>query len=135
MGGRGGSSGFTSNNTSALPKDSKEITIETYYRKNSMYGSHYGDSVYRATEESDGNIVFSYADPSFSNSRPNANTREVTFKITHGAVTSFNSGNTQFYGINWDNVKSVSGKTFDIKGYIKEKGFKWDAKEKKWIRE
>lgn len=131
MGGRGGSGGFSS---SALDPKAKTVTIETYYRRSGRFGSHYGDSVLEAKQTSDGNIVFSYADANFSNDRQKANTQDVTFEIKHGAVTHFNNGRTQFYGINWDKVKSVSGQTYDIKSYIKDKGFKWDRENKRWVR-
>lgn len=35
-------------------------------------------------------------------------------------------------GIDWDKVKSVSGKTFNIKDMLKHKGFKWNSSEKNW---
>jgi hypothetical protein len=47
MGGRGSKSGI---NSGALNKNAKEQVIETYYRKNSRYGSHYGQEVLGAKE-------------------------------------------------------------------------------------
>lgn len=132
MGGRGSSSNFQS--SGALQAKAPEITIETYYRKSGRAGSHYGDSVIKAVETSKGEIEFQNAQGEFDNSRPNANTVDVTFKIRHGAVTNFNNGSTKFYGINWDNVTSVSGQTYNIRQEIKEHGFKWDGKNKKWVK-
>jgi hypothetical protein len=134
MGGRGGTSGIRNISNSAINARAKEIEIETYYRRSGSYGSHYGDSVYEAKAGPDGEIVFDYARASFKDRSSRANTQEVTFKIRNGAVQHFNNGNTTFYGINWDNVKSVSGATYDFKNSIKEKGFHWDGKLKKWVR-
>lgn len=139
MGGRGGSSGLGKSGrgirSGALQKNAEVVTIETSYRRKSIAGSHYEDSVLKATETSDGKIVFSYADGYFKNDRPKANSHDVIFYIKHGAVIHFNNKRTKFYGINWDNVKSVSGQTFDIKSHLKEKGFHWDREKKMWIKE
>lgn len=133
-----GSSGFdkSGNKNSALIKNAKKMKVETYYRRKGMGGSYYGDIVVEAKEDprNPGHIEFSSARGDFSNNNPKANTQDVTFEITHGAVTHSNSGRTVFHGINWDKVKSVSGKTYDIKNYIKEKGFKWDGTKKMWVR-
>lgn len=131
MGGRGGASGFSN---SALDQEAEKITIETYYRRSGRFGAHYGDSVLNATQKSNGNIVFSYAIGDFSDDHPKANTQNVTFEIRHGAVTHFNNRKTVFYGINWDKVKTISGQTYDIKSQIKDKGFRWNKKSKKWVR-
>ena len=37
-------------------------------------------------------------------------------------------------GINWNNVKSVSGKTYDIKDNLKQLGFQWDRNSSKWVK-
>lgn len=132
MGGRGASSTFSKN--AALNPKAKEQVIETYYRRKGSFGAHYGDSVFEATTRPDGEISFDYATPHFKNRFEKANTQDVTFKIKHGAVQHFNSGHTEFYGINWDNVKSVSGQTFSIKDHIKDLGFRWSSKDKKWVK-
>lgn len=133
MGGRGGTSFFSAKNSVLDPK-AKEQVIETYYRRSGRAGSHYGDSVFEATVGPDGEISFDYATAHFKNRFDNSNTQDVTFKIKHGAVQHFNSGSTEFYGINWDNVKSVSGQTFSIKDHIKDLGFRWSGKDKKWVK-
>ena len=68
MGGRGSKSGI---NSGALNKTAKEQVIETYYRKNSRYGSHYGKEVLGAKEGKNGEITLStenarFFRPSFS---------------------------------------------------------------------
>lgn len=122
MGGRGGASGLSNKNAAALPKDAKEITIETYYRKSRRY---YGTSVLEARETSDGNISFAYAEADFVDGYSKANTQNVVFRIKHGAEKHNNT--IHFHGIDWDNVKSVSGKTYDIKSELSSMGFRWDG--------
>lgn len=35
-------------------------------------------------------------------------------------------------GVNWDNVKAVSGNAYNMRTFLKKKGFKWNSKEKRW---
>lgn len=53
----------------------------------------------------------------------------ITYKLNAGAE----DGDT--FGINWDKVKAVSGQTYGIRAELKERGFKWDGKTKKWRKE
>ena len=43
-------------------------------------------------------------------------------------------GESEQRGINWDNVKSVSGKTFRAKEDLKSRGFSWDRNSQKWVK-
>nr|DAG24023.1 MAG TPA: protein of unknown function DUF1858 [Caudoviricetes sp.] len=36
--------------------------------------------------------------------------------------------------MNWDKVKSISGKTFSLRQAAKEHGLSWDSKKKMWRR-
>lgn len=117
-----------------LTQEQKKTVIETYYRQSGRFGAHYGDSVMEAKAGKAGEISFDYADAKFKDKNDKSNTKEVTFEIAHGSVTHYNNGNTTFYGINWNNVKSVSGNTYQIRSELKEKGFRWDGKEKKWVK-
>lgn len=132
MGGRGGQSGFASRQS--LDPSAKKTVIETYYRQSGRFGAHYGDSVMEARAGKAGEISFDYADAKFKDKNDKSNTKKVTFEISHGSVTHYNNGNTTFYGINWNNVKSVVGNTYQIRSELKEKGFRWDGKEKKWVK-
>lgn len=132
MGGRGSSSGFSRKTNAVLDANAKEITIKTYYRKRGNFGAHYGDIVMEAVSHDDGKISFEKAYGDFD--KNGSNTTDVVFKIRHGSVTHFNNGQTTFYGINWENVKEVSGKTYDIKSELRNMGFKWDGIAKKWIK-
>lgn len=137
MGGRGGASGIGSRKSqSALDPRAKEQTITTYYRRNSIYGAHYGDDVFEAVERKNekGGIEIVKAYGTFDNSNPKANTRDVTYKIKHGIVSWHDSRGVESYGINWDKVSSVSGQTYNLRGTLKEKGFRWDGKTKSWVK-
>ena len=57
MGGRGGASGIGKKSQSALDPKAKEQTITTYYRRNSIYGAHYGDDVFEAVDPFSASIV------------------------------------------------------------------------------
>lgn len=41
---------------------------------------------------------------------------------------------TETKGVNWNNVKAVSGATFEIRPYLKQMGFKWNGSAKKWVK-
>lgn len=53
-------------------------------------------------------------------------TQYLTYKLKAGA----NDG--EVFGVNWNNVKSVSGQTYDLRSELKDRGFRWDGK--KWIK-
>ncbi len=132
VGGRG--AGFSKRSNSVIDQEAKEQTIETYYRRSGKYGTHYGDIVLQAVDRGDGNLEFRKAIGDFDDSRPNANTVDVTYTLKAGSVTHFNNGRTYTFGINWDNVRSVSGNTYDLRREMREKGFLWDQKKKSWYR-
>lgn len=41
---------------------------------------------------------------------------------------------TQVHGVNFDNVRSVSGYTYPLRPFLKSKGFKWGGSAKKWVK-
>lgn len=133
MGGRGGKSGFSSRGggrPSALDMKAPEQVIESYYRRS---GSYYGLEVISVKSESNGEIVLTNLKPEFEGgSYSKANTIPVTYKFKHGITDT--GKRKESYGINWDNVKAVSGATYSLRGWIKEKGFVWDRDNKRWIR-
>lgn len=67
--------------------------------------------------------------------RHKRNTTEARGKISHGFVNTANgSMSGRWVGINWNNVKTVSGKTYEVKNMLKDMGFKWDSENKNWKR-
>ena len=101
----------------------------TYYSSSSMGGSRFKDEVLEASADKDGNVTFSYANPTFN--RPSAKTNKtqtVEYSVKAGAV------NGETFGINWDKVNSISGQTYSLRSAAKEAGLKWDKTNKKWVR-
>lgn len=83
-----------------------------------------------ATADENRNVTFGYAEG--EHAEPTAKTNiihKVTYKLRAGAVDG------EVFGINWDDVKSVSGRTYDIRQVIKDTGlFKWDCQSKSWVK-
>lgn len=129
MGGRGGASGLTSR-SGVLNSKEKIREIETVYREARGYGSsYYKDTILEAIDNGNGEVSFIYATPEKREKTAKTNrTQYVTFRLKSGAV------NGDVFGVNWDNVKSVSGQTYDMKSDIKDRGFRWDGKAKKWVK-
>lgn len=127
MGGRGGSSGFSSSD--GVIQNAKPRTIESFYREGRMGlgGGYYKKQVLEAKTDGKGNVTFSYATPDTSN-QSSRRTTDLTYNLKAGAVDG------EVFGINWSNVKSVSGQTYGIKSAAKENGLKWDSKTKTWRR-
>lgn len=129
MGGRGSASGM-STKSGVIDSAAKIRTIETVYREARGYGgSYYKDTVLEAVDKGGGELEFRYATPESREKTAKTNrTQYVTYKLKAGAE------NGSVFGVNWDKVKSVSGQTYDMKSDIKDRGFKWDGKTKKWVR-
>lgn len=104
--------------------------IETIYREARGYSSSYfKDSVLEATTDGNGNVTFDYArGGQFKKEAKTNRTNYVTYEISAGAV------NGVPFGVNWDKVNSISGRTYDLKSYAKEAGLSWDGVKKMWVR-
>lgn len=128
MGGRGGASGLRA--SGVIDRRAPERTIETVYRESRGFSSsYYKDTVLEAIDGGNGELSFVYATPESREKTAKTNrTQYVTFKLRAGAE------NGEVFGVNWDNVKSVSGQTYDLRSEIKERGFKWDSQNKKWVK-
>lgn len=128
MGGRGGTSGLRA--SGVIDRRAPERIIETVYREaRGFSSSYYKDTVLEAIDEGNGELSFVYATPESREKTAKTNrTQYVTFKLRAGAE------NGEVFGVNWDNVKSVSGQTYDLRSEIKERGFKWDSQNKRWVR-
>lgn len=115
---------------SVIDRSAKTRTIETVYREARGYsGSHYKDTILEAVDRGNGSLEFVYATPESREKTAKTNrTQYVTYKLKAGAE------NGDVFGINWDNVKSVSGQTYDLRSEIKDRGFRWDGKNKRWVK-
>lgn len=96
-----------------------------------IIGSYYKNEVLQASaDDRTGELSFDYATPEKREKTSKTNkTQYLTYKLNAGAE----DGDT--FGINWDKVKAVSGQTYGIRAELKERGFKWDGKTKKWRKE
>lgn len=127
FGGHGGSSGM-SGGSGVIDRGAKERTIETIYREARGYSSgYYKSDILEATDAGNGELAFVYATPAERDKTAKSNrTQYLTYKLKAGAEDG------DVFGVNWNKVKSVSGQTYGLRTTLKDKGFKWDGKEKKW---
>ena len=80
-------------------------------------------------DNGNGELSFEYATPEKREKTAKTNKTEyLSYKLKAGAE------NGDVFGVNWDRVQSVSGQTYDLRSEIKDRGFKWDGKAKKWVR-
>ena len=128
MGGRGGASGISA--SGVIDRRAPYQTIETEYREaRGRSGSYYKDTILEAVDEGNGELSFIYAKPeSREKTSKYGRTQYLTYSLRAGAENGY------IFGVNWDNVKSISGQTYNLRQEIKDRGFSWDGKNKKWIK-
>lgn len=128
MGGRGGTSGISA--SGVIDRRAPERTIEAEYREaRGRSAAYYKDTILEAVDGGNGELSFVYATPESREKTSKTNrTQYLTYKLRAGAENGY------VFGVNWDNVKSVSGQTYDLRSEIKDRGFRWDGKTKKWIK-
>lgn len=114
---------------SALEKGVKAQTIEVVRSDETKYGA----GVLKATETGNGNVVFSRPSGGKVVGSSKAPTQTISYKIKHGAVIKSN-GETDFIGIDFGKVKTISGETNKLGKYLSGMGFKLDANSKMWTR-
>ncbi len=123
MGGRGGNSGIVAGGVSYASKDHTLINEEA---REVMWiaGTNHGDIVQAETDEH-GNLMLSNMPAKEYYPWSKRKTYAIT-TLKHG-ITNMNEKEkyigSQSVGINWDKVKSVSGRTYTHKEFIKSKGF------------
>ena len=93
----------------------------------------YADTIYKVTAGENGEIIFnkSYG-KQIGGSRNLPLTEHEDMKAYY--IVMKNENEPVQRGINWNNVKSVSGKVYDIKDDLKRRGFKWNGDTKRWER-
>lgn len=129
MGGRGASS---RRSTGVMRQNSKPVELEN--SKSYSGGGRWKHTILEAKATGGDTIDLSYATPK-SYEHPNRNTTVAKYELSHG-VWSSQTGDRSPHstGINWDNVKAVTGRTFDVQGYLKDKGFKWNRATRRYER-
>lgn len=85
--------------------------------------------VYQATSDGKGNITFNYAKPEKREETNHKYGEWFDVKQTYNVNSGYmiRGGTITYAGIDWNNVKSVSGKSYGIKDELKKRGFKWDG--------
>ena len=90
------------------------------------------DTLYQISAGKNGDISFSVS----YGKKVGGSNKYPTYK--HEEVGAYymtkTNGEVEQRGINWNNVKSVSGKTYDIKDNLKQLGFQWDRNSSKWVK-
>ncbi len=138
MGGRGGSSGIVANRgytKDGTIKQNGEKMLAERIAGSSAWG---GDDsiVLEATTDGNGNLTLSYA-KAVGYRQQNSRTSYAQYEISAGITNQSPSGkriDLKSNNINWEKVKSVSGKTYGTQSFMREQGFTWDSSEKKWKR-
>lgn len=117
--------------------DGKVIQNE-YAAGTRVYGTGFKYTVVEFKETSDGGIQADYANQSFPDGVKSGKLNKAETTVTDGFVTSgYSKHKTEFVGNaanQLDNAKYVTGQTFPIKDEIKQRGFRWNAQNKRWER-
>lgn len=130
MGGRGASSASARGPAGRGPLvDSGMIDIEVdYNRRRGGYMEH----VLEATSDEEGNVTLDYAyTDEFS--RRSGNISVATFHLDHGIYT-VGRKETRSHGLDLSRARSVSGRTWDVQGYLEANGFVWDRASRRYVR-
>lgn len=163
MGGRGGSSGSGAGGTGNVYKSADKTLYtsknETLYVERLLGTSQ--ESVLTAKTDGNGNLTLTNADYNGIYEQ-NSKTKYATYELKTGITNASDLHKAKDYdnpkeskyskenevvfegkrstsrvrsvGIDWENVKSVSGDTYNVKDLIKDKGFKWDGSKKRWVK-
>lgn len=151
--GGGGGTRYTSSDKTTYESNDEVLYVERLTKQ--PYDS--GDRVLDARSDGKGNITLSNASAD-EYYQKNSKTTYAMYELRSGITnvsdvrrgefsdgrgtgdkqSKVKSGNeegkTRSVGINWDNVKSVSGDTYNVKELLKKKGFKWNGASKNWTK-
>ena len=131
MGGRGASSA-----TAAARRNSLVILgdpIELENDRHASNGNRWKFTILEATADGTA-VTLSYATP-VSYEHPNRNTTVARYALRSGIYTGQTSDRTtRSHNLDLSKATSVSGKTFDVRGYLKDQGFRWDRERERCVR-
>ncbi len=134
MGGRGGSSGIVAGG--GVSYASEDHTLINEEALPVQWNGRYTGFVMSAITDEKGNLTLKNAKPEeFIEQTRKYAIAKTTLK--HGVTLTDETGEyiaPRSVGINWDSVKTVSGKTYDVKEFIKSKGFSWNRDTQRWER-
>lgn len=108
--------------------NANQRVIEGYFRKGRCGSStYYSNDIYEAVDRGNGIIEFVKSRPVFGD-KISGTTTKVVWTVSAGCCDG------EMFGLNFDNIKAVFGKTYKVKEELKEKGFKWNPEKKQWER-
>ena len=130
MGGRGSAS--ASGRSGVLTRNDKPASLTN--EKHASSGNSWKHTVLQASDAGGGGISLDYATTK-SYEHPNRNTTVARYELEHGVWSSQDGDRSPgSVGINWENVKFVSGRTYDAQYLLKEKGFRWNRNTRRYER-
>lgn len=135
FGGRGGASGISAGGGVNYLSADKTLFSEEPVKVTSTLDTTSG-YVVSATTDENGNLTLHNARYD-EYERISRKYHTAKYTVSQGITRLDENGDvidTKSVGINWDAVKSVSGKTYEVKEFIKSKGFKWDKDAYQWRR-
>lgn len=138
MGGRGSTSGVRASGAYTRDKTIKLNGEKKYVERLTGMRSYGGDDavVLEAKTDGNGNLTLSYAQ-AIGYRQQNKKTSYAQYEISAGLTNRTGSGKSTEItsnNINWDNVKTVSGKTYGTQSFMREHGFTWDSAKKIWVK-
>ena len=101
-----------------------------------LTGIENGAVVLEAKNNGNGNIELVYANP-IGYREQNSKATYAQYELVSGLTNRTATGKSMeltSHNINWDEVKSVSGRTYDVRGYLRSKGFRFDGTTKNWVK-
>lgn len=118
-------------------------TVENISPETIISKSTYRDGVYSVSAVDGGGINVSPMRGQRTGSENDSNSRPEYSYSTNGAYIDAGKGgfNSEYKderdktvtkGVNWDNVKFVTGDTYKLRPELKQLGFKWNGTTKRW---
>lgn len=135
MGGRGSSSSNKQSNSVIGKKKAIVVTdIGQQHREGTTLVGRatWSKAIYEAKPVAGENGVLEIGYAKKEYEQISRNKLKSTSKINAGIVSD--KYGYQDHNINWNKVKEVRGKTYDIKDFIKKKGFSWNKDKKAWTK-
>lgn len=138
-GGRGGASGTGANvgytRDGTIKTNGEKMLVERVTMRGIPFRDPYSrEVVLEASTDGNGNLTLSYATP-VGYREQNSRTSYAQYEISAGITSLGPTGKNiemKSNNINWDKVKSVSGKTYGTQSFMREHGFDWDREKKIW---